>query len=264
MNSYFSVPAEWFYSPCRVALQSVNSDRSPWSVTLLSVKSDCSPQIVTVRYFSSYCAVGEEWLCSTWRVTCSTRRVTVQSRKSDCTEHEEWLAVHEEWLCRTWRVTCRTWSDCAVHEEWLCRTLRTLRVTVQYIKSDCAEHEEWLAEQEEWLCSTWRVTLHSSWTTFHGTIYQSIAPQWQLQVSQLLVSLKCWQGQIDTEDGDCALGKLVGAKEDIILEFIAICSTLSCVVHLSYSKLLISPNFYRSIPAHLFFIRFVAFFCLLC
>jgi len=62
----------------------------------------------------------------------------------------------------------------------------------------------------------------------------------------------------------CALGKLVGAKEDIILEFIAIWSTLSCVVHLSYYKLLISPNFYRSIPAHLFFILFVVLFYLLC
>jgi hypothetical protein len=170
----------------------------------------------------------------------------VKSLNGDIVVHAEWREVHEQWHCSAWRVTRSPWI-----------------VTLLSLQSDCTVHGEWLycpwrvtEAHEVWLCGTWRLTLHSSWATLHRTIYQSTTPLWQLQVSQLLVSLKCWQGQIDTEDGDCALGKLVGAKEDIILEFIAIWSTLSCVVHLSYYKRLISPNFYRSIPAHLFFYPF--------
>jgi len=79
----------------------------------------------------------------------------LQSMKSDCAVHEEWLAEHEEWLQYTksdfQNMKCdlqKMKSDCAEHEEWLCRTWR---VTVQYMKSYCAVHEEWL-------CRTWRVT----------------------------------------------------------------------------------------------------------
>jgi hypothetical protein len=247
------VREEWLYSPRRGALQSVKSDCSPWSLTLQSLKSDLQSIKMTLLSVKSDSTVHEQgicspwrmivahemWLCGPWRVTCSPWIVTLLSLQSDSAVHVEWLyipwrvtTVHEVWLDCPWRVT-------AVHEQLLCYTRR---VTVQYMKSDSSlffDHPP--------------PNYLSVDSTAVGT-----------SVSQLLVSLKCWQGQIDTEDGDCALGKLVGAKEDIILEFIAIWSTLSCVVHLSYYKRLISPNFCRPIPAPLFFIRFVVLFYLLC